>query len=134
MNYFTVIYCALRVRVRILIQVRVRVRILVMRGVEAGRRFWASRGSDMDVATEQYEHMVLGAGLGLRLGLGMGLRLGLLVCVLSHTGVMYVRRRCGEEVEELQLAVDGREAVQHVDSNAGWTFGRRDSGVNVDLK
>ena len=28
----------------------------------------------------------------------------------------------------------GREAVQHVDSNAGWRLGRRDSGLNLDPK
>ena len=31
-------------------------------------------------------------------------------------------------------AVTGREAVQHADSDAGWRFGRRDSGLNPDPK
>ena len=34
-----------------------------------------------------------------------------------------------QEVEDLHLA--GRGAVQHVDSDAGRTLGRRDSGLNL---
>ena len=31
-------------------------------------------------------------------------------------------------------AVAGREGVQHADSDAGWRFGRHDSGLNTDPK